>query len=157
MTLWVWLLVCAKIVYILVRICWWSRIEYFVTLCVCVIQWTTVPKLTLCLILGDVPFSRFISFAYFKNSNRTGQQHTQENEKGDEQSAMARILHQNARDVIDVASNETPIEQHEYHDRARQYKWVDWVRERECVCMYVCIWVVLRNCVPILWHRYRKI
>ena len=81
-----------------------------------------MPKLALCLTLGDVPFSRFISFAYFKNSNRTGQQHTQENEKGDEQSAMARILHQNARDVIDVASNETPIEQHEYHDRARQYK-----------------------------------
>ncbi len=81
-----------------------------------------MPKLALCLILGDVPFSRFISFAYFENSNRTGQQHTQENEKGDEQSAMARILHQNARDVIDVASNETPIEQHEYHDRARQYK-----------------------------------
>ncbi|KAK7097066.1 ragulator complex protein LAMTOR1-like [Littorina saxatilis] len=55
------------------------------------------------------------------HNNRSGQQYTQESEKGDEQSAMARILHQNARDVIDVASNETTIEQHEYHDRARQY------------------------------------
>ncbi|XP_076468471.1 ragulator complex protein LAMTOR1-like [Babylonia areolata] len=50
-----------------------------------------------------------------------GQAYTQEREKGDEQSAMARILTQNAQAVIDVASNETLIEQHEYHDRARQY------------------------------------
>ncbi|KAL8616813.1 hypothetical protein ACOMHN_017850 [Nucella lapillus] len=48
-------------------------------------------------------------------------QYRQENEKGDEQSVMARILHQNARDVIDVASADSTIEQHEYHDRARQY------------------------------------
>ena len=51
-----------------------------------------------------------------------GPQYTQEPEKGDEQSAMAHILHQNQRQVIDVASNETPLEQNEYHDRARQYK-----------------------------------
>ena len=53
----------------------------------------------------------------------SSQEYPREAEKGDEQSVMARILHENARDVIDVASNETtPIEQHEYHDRARQYK-----------------------------------
>lgn len=53
--------------------------------------------------------------------NQPGQTYTREREKGDEQSVMDRILHQNAQEVIDVASNETLIEQHEYHDRARQY------------------------------------
>lgn len=54
---------------------------------------------------------------------RSGSQYTQENDKKDEQSALAQILNQNAREVIDVTSNENIIESHEYHDRARQYRY----------------------------------
>ncbi|XP_076447115.1 ragulator complex protein LAMTOR1-like [Babylonia areolata] len=53
--------------------------------------------------------------------NPEDQPFSQDHDKGDEQSVMARILHQNAREVIDVASSDNTIEQHEYHDRARQY------------------------------------
>jgi len=44
------------------------------------------------------------------------------NQKGDEQSALNRILHQTATNVIDVmAIDAHNLEQHEYMDRARQY------------------------------------
>jgi len=42
--------------------------------------------------------------------------------KGDEQSALNRILNQTASDVIDVSAiNSHAMEQHEYMDRARDY------------------------------------
>ncbi|XP_070553998.1 ragulator complex protein LAMTOR1-like [Ptychodera flava] len=42
--------------------------------------------------------------------------------KGDEQSALNRILHQTANNVIDVSALDShTMEQHEYMDRARQY------------------------------------
>jgi len=42
--------------------------------------------------------------------------------KGDEQSALTRILHKTASNVIDVSAVEgRAIEQHEFHDKARQY------------------------------------
>ncbi|XP_046561421.1 ragulator complex protein LAMTOR1-like [Haliotis rubra] len=53
---------------------------------------------------------------------RSGSQYTQASQKGDEQSALSRILNKTARDVIDVTSTDSQtMEQHEYHDRARQY------------------------------------
>lgn len=43
-------------------------------------------------------------------------------QKGDEQSALNRILHQTASDVIDVSAIDShAMEQQEYMDRARQY------------------------------------
>jgi len=43
-------------------------------------------------------------------------------QKGDEQSALSRILHQTATNVIDVSALDSHnLEQHEYMDRARQY------------------------------------
>ncbi|XP_064608267.1 ragulator complex protein LAMTOR1-like [Liolophura sinensis] len=42
--------------------------------------------------------------------------------KGDEQSALSRILHQTASNVIDVAAIDSQqLEHHDYHDRSRQY------------------------------------
>ncbi|XP_050415078.1 ragulator complex protein LAMTOR1 [Patella vulgata] len=41
--------------------------------------------------------------------------------KGDEQSALNRILHKNAREVIDVTADSQILQQSEYHDRQRQY------------------------------------
>lgn len=43
-------------------------------------------------------------------------------QKGDQQSALNRILHQTATNVIDVSALDSHnLEQHEYVDRARQY------------------------------------
>ncbi|KAL5011581.1 hypothetical protein ScPMuIL_010132 [Solemya velum] len=48
--------------------------------------------------------------------------YTQPPQKGDEQSALAQILHKTARNVIDVAAIESQnIQSHEYVDRSRQY------------------------------------
>ncbi|XP_078682960.1 ragulator complex protein LAMTOR1-like [Branchiostoma floridae x Branchiostoma belcheri] len=48
--------------------------------------------------------------------------HTPPGPKGDEQSALNRILHQTANNVIDVSAiDHHSMEQHEYMDRARQY------------------------------------
>lgn len=41
--------------------------------------------------------------------------------RGDEQSALNKILHQTASNVIDVSAMDSHLEQHEYLDRARQY------------------------------------
>lgn len=42
--------------------------------------------------------------------------------KRDEQSALSRILHKTASDTVDVSATEgRGIEQHEFHDKARQY------------------------------------
>ena len=47
---------------------------------------------------------------------------TTSHQKGDEQSALNRILHNTANNVIDVgALDAQAMEQHEYMDRARQY------------------------------------
>lgn len=46
----------------------------------------------------------------------------QSQKTGDEQSALNRILHQTASDVIDVSAIDSQtMEQHEYMERARQY------------------------------------
>ncbi|ESO89515.1 hypothetical protein LOTGIDRAFT_204335 [Lottia gigantea] len=45
----------------------------------------------------------------------------QSQQKGDEQSALTRILHRNAREVIDVTADSQTLQQSEYHDRQRQY------------------------------------
>ncbi|XP_041358004.1 ragulator complex protein LAMTOR1-like [Gigantopelta aegis] len=50
-----------------------------------------------------------------------GSPYEQPGKKGDDQSALNRSLHQMARDVVDVTSDSQPLEQPEYHDRARQY------------------------------------
>ncbi|OWF46628.1 ragulator complex protein LAMTOR1-like [Mizuhopecten yessoensis] len=51
--------------------------------------------------------------------NSTAQQQSQ---KGDEQSALERILHNTARNVIDVgAIDGQTVENQEYHDRSQQY------------------------------------
>ncbi|PVD35150.1 hypothetical protein C0Q70_06431 [Pomacea canaliculata] len=62
------------------------------------------------------------SLAQPSQGNRQGAQYSQENDKRDEQSALANILHQNAKDVIDVTSQEAIIiEPNEYNDRTRHY------------------------------------
>lgn len=43
------------------------------------------------------------------------------NQKGDEQSALDRILQKTARNVIDVSVESNLVEQTEYQERARQY------------------------------------
>ncbi|XP_013785573.1 ragulator complex protein LAMTOR1-like [Limulus polyphemus] len=43
------------------------------------------------------------------------------NQRADEQSALNRILHETATNVIDVSAMNSHLEQHEYLDRARQY------------------------------------
>lgn len=54
--------------------------------------------------------------------NYSSSQTHQNQQRGDEQSALAKILHKTARNVIDVATIDAQtVEQHEYHDRARQY------------------------------------
>lgn len=51
-----------------------------------------------------------------------GGRHSNSTQKGDEQSAVSRILHQTATNVIDVSALDAHnMEQHEYMDRARQY------------------------------------
>ncbi|XP_033742812.1 ragulator complex protein LAMTOR1-like [Pecten maximus] len=46
----------------------------------------------------------------------------QQSQKGDEQSALERILHNTARNVIDVgAIDGQTVENQEYHDRSQQY------------------------------------
>lgn len=48
--------------------------------------------------------------------------HSGPSQKGDEQSALNRILHQTATNVIDVSALDSHnLEQHEYMDRAKQY------------------------------------
>lgn len=52
-----------------------------------------------------------------------GTQHTSAyGQRGDEQSALSRILHQTASNVIDVSAMDSHLEQHEYLDRARHYQ-----------------------------------
>lgn len=46
---------------------------------------------------------------------------TSQQKKGDDQSALNRILHQTAANVIDVSALELHLEQHEYLNRSRQY------------------------------------
>lgn len=51
-----------------------------------------------------------------------GSHHLNSTQKGDEQSAVSRILHQTATNVIDVSALDAHnMEQHEYMERARHY------------------------------------
>lgn len=58
----------------------------------------------------------------FGETHVTPQASSSQHKKGDEQSALSKILQDTASNVIDVAGVEgRGIEQHEYHDKARQY------------------------------------
>ncbi|XP_013380251.1 ragulator complex protein LAMTOR1-like isoform X4 [Lingula anatina] len=70
-------------------------------------------------LLGN-PVSNNVSRPVTSDSFPSPQNHA--SQRGDEQSALNRILHQTASNVIDVAAIDArSMEQHEYLDKARQY------------------------------------
>ncbi|XP_053399734.1 ragulator complex protein LAMTOR1-like [Mercenaria mercenaria] len=57
--------------------------------------------------------------------SQTIPQAPEQHPEGDERSALSRILHKTASDTVDVSAAEgRGLEQHEFHDKARQYRFV---------------------------------